>query len=215
MTGAPRCHRVTRWGVMSVFFSVHAEADLEGIANYIAADSPAGALSALPKRLGFATMRIHGNPGPGISVRKPARRRSPPKDANCNRGSLRSANRSYRHRSVQQLGGRVRANARRVSGTPSHQNSAKSKSARPASEFTSLCWMPISTCERCWKDFSDRGAGWRHRWGRPAAGFRRRRRLLPHAGMASWVAGLGSSSSSLEMTGPVKTPHAQQLADAI
>jgi plasmid stabilization system protein ParE len=30
---------------MSVFFSVEAEGDLEGIANYIAADSPARALS--------------------------------------------------------------------------------------------------------------------------------------------------------------------------
>ena len=47
---------------MSVFFSVQAEADLEGIADYVAADSPARAFSALPKRLGFATMRIHGNP---------------------------------------------------------------------------------------------------------------------------------------------------------
>jgi len=47
---------------MWVFFSVQAEADLEGIAGYVAADSPARAFSALPKRLGFATMRIHGNP---------------------------------------------------------------------------------------------------------------------------------------------------------
>jgi plasmid stabilization system protein ParE len=152
MTGAPRCHRVTCLEVMSVFFSVHAEADLEGIANYIAADSPAGALSALPKRLGFATMRIHGNPGRGISVRKPARRRSPAKDANCNRGSLRSANRSYRHRSVRRLGGRVpsqrRAGSRARQAIRTQQNRNQPVRPRNSLPFAGCRYLPASAAGR-------------------------------------------------------------------